>query len=40
MNISEERPKVMVNKCVVTNCAAGYKTGQKKSRFISMKIKN
>ena len=23
----------MVNKCVVTNCSASYKTGQKKASF-------
>ena len=23
----------MVNKCVVTNCSTGYKTGQKKASF-------
>ena len=26
-----ESPKVMVNKCVVTSCSTGYKTGQKKT---------
>ena len=24
---------VVVNKCVVTNCSTGYKTGQKKASF-------
>ena len=28
-----ESPKVMVNKCVVTNCSTGYETGQKKTSF-------
>ena len=28
-----ESPKVMVNKCVVTNCSTSYKTGQKKVTF-------
>ena len=26
-------PKVMVNKCVVTNCSTGQKTGQRKALF-------
>ena len=30
---SKVSSKVMVNKCVVTNCSASYKTGQKKALF-------
>ena len=29
-----ESPKVMVNKCVITNCSAGYKTSQNENGFI------
>ena len=28
-----EGPKIMVNKCVATNCSTSYKTGQKKASF-------
>ena len=28
-----ESPKLMVDKCVVTNCSTSYKTGQKKASF-------
>ena len=28
-----ESSNIMVNKCVVTNCSTGYKTGQRKASF-------
>ena len=33
LKLYEESPKVMVNKCLVTNYSTGYKTGQKKASF-------